>query len=124
MSEEYYPYENCKNCRTNDTPYEYRICIACDGDRFYNKRRDSNNEEENESKLPKTNCNISMPTVKSLNDNNHICNNCNKADVCRYKDDLNNAVRDINSISERVNVFIDVNIKCKMWSGKTITYNG
>ena len=123
MSEEYNNHRACKSCSTYGNSYADRICIACDGDRFYNKIRDSSNVEENESNLPKTNCDIPMPAVNQpLNNGNHICSNCNKADVCMYKDDLNNAVRDINSISERVNVFINVKIKCRMWSSETIQY--
>ena len=73
------------------------------------------------SKLPRTNCNIPMPSVKSLaSKGDRICNTCNKEDVCMYKGELAQAAKDITQISERVNVFIDTDIRCKKWSGKVV----
>ena len=73
------------------------------------------------SKLPRTNCNIPMPSVKSLASNgDRICNTCNKEVVCMYKGELAQAAKDITQISERVNVFIDTDIRCKKWSGKVV----
>ena len=37
-----------------------------------------------------------------------------------YKEELSKAVKDIMKISDRINVFIDVNVKCKKWLGKVI----
>ena len=72
-------------------------------------------------KLPKTNCNIPMPNVKRpKSDGDRICNTCNKEDVCMYKKDLEQAVKEIAQISERPNVFIDTDIRCKKWSGKVV----
>lgn len=71
-----------------------------------------------------TNCNITMPNVLPPQINNgKICNTCNKEDVCMYKDELEQAVEKITKISEGENLFIDVNIKCKKWSGKTSNLN-
>ena len=47
-----------------------------------------------------------------------ICDTCNKEDVCMYKGELAQAAKEITQISERVNVFIDTDIRCKKWSGK------
>ena len=75
------------------------------------------------SRLPKTNCNIPMPNVKPpANNRDRICDTCNKEDVCMYKGELAQAYCDITQISERVNVFIDTDIRCKKWSGKVSNY--
>ena len=71
----------------------------------------------NDSKLPITNCNIPMPNVKPPASNrDRICDTCNKEDVCMYKGELAQAAKEITQISERVNVFIDTDIRCKKWS--------
>ena len=77
-----------------------------------------------ESKLPLTNCNITMPSVKSPKSDNvdRICDTCNKEDVCMYKGELAQATKEITQILERKNVFIDTDIKCKKWSGKVSNY--
>ena len=49
-----------------------------------------------------------------------LCNTCNKEDVCMYKEDLAQAAKEITQISERANVFIDTDIRCKKWSGKVV----
>lgn len=77
----------------------------------------------NESKLPLTGCNIPMPPIKSQASNgDRICNTCNKEDVCMYKGELAQVAKEITQISERTNVFIDVDIKCKKWSGVVSNY--
>lgn len=69
-------------------------------------------------KLPRTNCNISMPPVKPpISNGDKICNTCCKEDVCMYKSELEQATKEIAQISDRVNVFIDTDIRCKKWSG-------
>ena len=74
-----------------------------------------------DSKLPITNCNIPMPNVKPPSSNgDRICDTCNKEDVCMYKGELAQAAKEITQISERVNVFIDTDIRCKKWSGKVV----
>ena len=76
-----------------------------------------------ESKLPLTNCNITMPSVKPPASNgDRICNTCNKEDVCMYKGELAKAAKEITQISERTNVFIDTDIRCKKWSGVVSNY--
>lgn len=78
-----------------------------------------------DSKLPRTNCNIPMPRVKPPASNrDRICDTCNKEDVCMYKGELAQAVKEITQISERVNVFIDTDIRCKKWSGGVSNYRG
>ena len=80
-------------------------------------------EFEMTGKLPKTNCNIPMPSVKPpTNNGDRICDTCNKEDVCMYKGELAQAAKEIAQISERVNVFIDTDIRCKKWSGKVSNY--
>ena len=76
----------------------------------------------NDSKLPRTNCNISMPNVK-LPNGDRICDTCNKEDVCMYKGELAKAAKEIIQISERRNIFIDTYICCKKWSGKVSHYS-
>ena len=56
------------------------------------------------------------------NSNNRICDTCSKEDVCMYKEELAKAVKDIMQISDRTNVFIDADVKCKKWLGKVINY--
>ena len=78
-----------------------------------------------DSKLPRTNCNVPMPSVKPpANNGDRICDTCNKEDVCMYKGELAQAAKEITQISERVNVFIDIDIRCKKWSGKVSNYRG
>lgn len=74
-----------------------------------------------DSKLPRTSCNIPMPSVKPPASNgDRICDTCKKEDVCMYKGELAQAAKEITQISERVNVFIDIDIRCKKWSGKVV----
>lgn len=76
-------------------------------------------ENENTGILPRTNCNIPMPSVKSPSDNgDRLCNTCTKEDVYIYKGECAQAAKEITKISERTNVFIDTDIRCKKWSGK------
>lgn len=80
-------------------------------------------ETESMGSLPKTNCNIPMPNVKLPSDNgDRLCNTCNKEDVCKYKGECVQAAKEITKISERDNVFIDTDIRCKKWSGKISNY--
>lgn len=74
--------------------------------------------------LPKSNCEIPMPFVDQspINNENRICKTCNKEDVCMYKRNFAQAVKEITRISERVNQFIDTDIRCKKWSGKNIDF--
>lgn len=77
------------------------------------------------SKLPKTNCDIPMPNVRQpIGSGDRICSTCNKEDVCMYKAELAQATKEITQISERTNVFVDVDIRCKKWSGKVVNYRG
>ena len=76
-----------------------------------------------DSKLPRTNCNIPMPNVKRpKSDGDRICDTCNKEDVCMYKSELAQAAKEITQISDHENVFIDTDIRCKKWSGKVSNY--
>ena len=79
----------------------------------------------NDSKLPITNCNVPMPNVKPpANNGDRICDTCIKADVCMYKGELAQAANEITRISERKNIFINTDIRCKKWSGKVSNYRG
>ena len=60
--------------------------------------------------------------IENNNDFNRICDTCSKEDVCMYKEELAKAVKDIMQISDRTNVFIDADIKCKKWLGKVLNY--
>ena len=76
-----------------------------------------------DGKLPRTNCNIPMPRVKPPASNgDRICDTCNKEDVCMYKGELAQVAKEITQISERKNVFIDTDIRCKKWFGKVSNY--
>lgn len=81
-------------------------------------------ETESVDYLPKTICNISIPSVKPTKSDNgdRICNTCDKEDVCMYKGECAQAAKDISVIAERINVFIDTDIRCKKWSGKVTNY--
>ena len=80
-------------------------------------------EFETPGKLPRTNCNIPMPSVKPPASNgDRICDTCIKADVCVLSSDLHKAVDNIKEISKRTGVFIDIDIRCKKWSGKVSNY--
>ena len=52
--------------------------------------------------------------IENIN-NNRICDTCSKEDVCMYKEELAKAVKDIMQISDRTNVFVDTDVKCKKW---------
>ena len=74
-------------------------------------------------KLPRTNCNIPMSNVKlPASNGDRICDTCIKADVCMYKGELVQVANEITRISERKNIFIDTDIRCKKWSGKVSNY--
>ena len=75
---------------------------------------------ESHSKLPLTSCNIPMPKTKN---GERICENCNKEDVWKFKEECMKAVKDILDIEGRTNVFIRTHIDCKKWSGKSV-YTG
>lgn len=76
-------------------------------------------ENENVGSLPKTNCNIPMPSVSPTSDNgDRLCGTCVKEDVCMYKMECAQAAKEITEISERINVFVDTTIRCKKWSEK------
>lgn len=60
--------------------------------------------------------------IENNNNNNRICDTCSKEDVCMYKEELTKAVKDIMKISDRINVFIDTDVKCKKWLGKVVNY--
>jgi len=80
---------------------------------------------ENNIGLPLTGCNIPMPNVRQpIGSGDRICSTCNKEDVCMYKAELAQAAKEIAQILERTNVFVDVDIICKKWSGKTVNYRG
>lgn len=71
--------------------------------------------------LPKNSIYISNDIASN---GDRICNTCNKEDVCMYKAELAQVAKEITQISERVNVFIDTDIRCKKWSGKVVNARG
>ena len=76
---------------------------------------------ESNSKLPQTSCRVPMPKTKEFGEK--ICENCDKEDVCMYKEECMKAVRDILNIESRTNVFIKTHIDCKKWSKKSVGIN-
>lgn len=55
---------------------------------------------------------------------NKICDNCIKADVCKFKEEYMKAIKDIQDISERTNVFIRTNVSCEKWREYQIASRG
>lgn len=53
-----------------------------------------------------------------------ICDGCIKADVCMFKKECTKAIKDIQNICERTNVFIKVDISCEKQKGYQITNRG
>lgn len=76
---------------------------------------------DRDAKLPQTNCRTPMPPVKEFGEK--ICENCDKEDVCMYKEECIKAVKDILDIEGRTNVFIKTHIDCKKWSKKSSAIN-
>ena len=76
---------------------------------------------ESNSKLPQTSCRVPMPKTKEFGEK--ICENCDKEDVCMYKEECMKAVKDILDIVSRANVFIRTHIDCKKWSKKSVGIN-
>lgn len=75
--------------------------------------------------LSMTGCNISMPNVRQpIGSGDKICSTCNKEDVCMYKAELEQVAKEITRISEKTDVFVDVDIRCKKWSGKVVNMRG
>ena len=58
---------------------------------------------------------IDIPLAKS--GTGRLCNTCNKADVCKYKDDTLSEVEKLFNVTESINAFLDVQVSCKKWSG-------
>jgi len=53
-----------------------------------------------------------------------ICDGCIKADVCMFKEECMKAVKDIQDICGRTNVFIKADISCEKRKGYQITNRG
>ena len=93
--------------------------VSEDYDCMSNVYNGTASEYEMPGKLSTTNIDITMaPVNPPVNNRDRICNTCDKEDVCMYKADLAKAAKEITQISERKNVFIDTDIRCKKWSGK------
>lgn len=88
---------------------------VCSGVESEYKMQKVSRTYESHSKLPQTSCNIPMPKTKG---GEKICENCNKEDVCKFKEECMKAVKDILDIEGRTNVFIKTHIDCKKWSSK------
>ena len=76
---------------------------------------------ESNSKLPQTSCRVPMPKTKEFGEK--ICENCDKEDVCMYKEECMKAVKDILGFGSWANVFIRTHIDCKKWSKKSVGIN-
>lgn len=74
-------------------------------------------EELNFAKVPMPNVTIPLSSNRDK-----ICDTCSKEDVCMYKGELAQVEKEITQISERTNVFVDVDIKCKKWLKKVSNY--
>ncbi len=51
---------------------------------------------------------------------NRVCDNCVKADVCKFKAECMKAVKNIQDIEQRENVFIKTDIFCEKYSDKLL----
>lgn len=89
---------------------------VCSGVESEYKMQKVSRTYESHSKLPQTTYNISIPKTKDTGE--RICENCNKEDVCKYKEECMKAIKDILDIEGRTNVFITTHIDCKKWSSK------
>ncbi len=49
---------------------------------------------------------------------NKVCDDCIKVDVCRFKEECMKAVKEIQDIEQKKNVFIKTDIFCKKYSDK------
>ena len=62
-----------------------------------------------------------MPLIRHIdNKSNKVCDTCCKADVCMYKGETAKAFMDIKDITDRVNVFVNVNIQCKNYAEQVV----
>ena len=76
---------------------------------------------ESNSKLPQTSCRVPMPKTKEFGEK--ICENCDKEDVCMYKEECMKAVKDILDIESRANEYNRTHIECKKCSKKSVGIN-
>jgi hypothetical protein len=75
------------------------------------------------SKLLVKNHGIPMPDVKPVKVNNdRICSTCTKEDVCMYKRNVLSFVDRIKGLNDSMNMIVDVDIRCKKWSGSFVNY--
>ena len=49
---------------------------------------------------------------------NNICSNCNKSDVCKYKEDFDKMVSTVEKDTSSLPV--DIIVRCRNWSKETI----
>ena len=64
------------------------------------------------------------PTGREYNcGTSHQCDSCVKLDVCSIKDEFMRAIKDIDEISSRINVFINTDVKCDKYT-RGYTYSG
>lgn len=64
------------------------------------------------------NDNLKNNKLTSIINEDKPCSTCNKEDVCMYKLELLQSIKEITQILEHTNDFITIDIKCKKWSGK------
>lgn len=55
---------------------------------------------------------------------NELCDNCIKSDVCKFKEECMKAVKDIQNVSEKTNVFIKTTVSCEKWRKYQIANRG
>lgn len=59
---------------------------------------------ESNSKLPQTSCRVPMPKTKEFGEK--ICENCDKEDVCMYKEECMKAVKDATTVIKELNYLV------------------
>ncbi|MEY8515352.1 hypothetical protein AALC25_00220 [Lachnospiraceae bacterium 29-84] len=53
---------------------------------------------------------------------NKLCDSCTKEDVCKYKEQVTQAGRDIMAIAGMKNKLLKLKMDCEKWSGVDIAY--
>lgn len=59
-----------------------------------------------------------MSTIHIQTSNGRNCKKCNKSNVCKYKDTVEDHVKMLISTLEKQELPLSVNINCREWSGE------
>lgn len=73
-------------------------------------------------KLPKTQCDVSMPKVETSN--GRSCKTCGKSNVCKYQETVVEEVGKIINQVDELKLPLSININCREFSGRESTKRG